>query len=235
MRRPTMLAVVFLVAAAGYARAGQAAAEIVGPTAEIHRNAFKTWSLFLVCNPDWVTPQKSADLANLYWSFKRFGDAIGKDHLAVWFWTRTGRIDDPRLAENVNVARSADYCVALKLRPSAGPFLVITTAYPDLKAFPTERAVIELGGLAPAQISSRLNSITDDLVLEGKVDEARARLQPAAPPPSAADATRPAASTSFWIRLLESTRRSMIGLGCNVNVRIEGGPLSAELRGCSPP
>lgn len=224
--RGLKLAVAGLLIAVGTTNAGQAIAELVGPTPVIPRDAFRTWSLFLVCNPDWVTPQKSADLAGLYWSFKRFGNAIGKDHLAVWFWTKTARTDDPRLTENVNVAASADYCAALKLRPSAGPFLVITTAYPELKAFPRDRAVFELGGLGSTELTKLLNALNDDLIVEGKVDAARAAAVTRPPPDS---------STGFWIRLLEATRRSMIGFGCTVNVKVETGPLSAELRECASP
>lgn len=120
MRFSILFGVLFLIAGAGIA-AGQAAAELVSPTEQIPRGTYKTWSLFLVCNPDWVAPEKSADLANLYRRFRSFGDAIGGENLAVWFWKRRGPVDDPRLAENIDVARSVEFCGALGRAPSQGP------------------------------------------------------------------------------------------------------------------
>src|SRR5262245_50115023 len=108
MRHSILITAALLVGSASVANA-RAIAEVVGPTEQIPRNSFKTWSLFLVCNPDWATPDRSADLANLYRRFKPFGDAIGKDNLAVWFWKRKARVDDPKLADYVDVARSAEF------------------------------------------------------------------------------------------------------------------------------
>jgi len=236
-QRVRALTLCFLLPHVPTALAGQAAAEVVGPTQQIPRAGFKTWSLFLICTPDWVTTDKSRDLANLYWRFKSFGDAIGKDNLAVWFWKQRVAVDSPRLSENVDVARSADYCRALKLRPSEGPYLVVTTAYPELNPFPAERAVYTLGGLPPADLATLLNRLTDELLLEGKVQAAR---DATAPQPSATTApaspgtSASASSSGVWIQMLEAARRSIIGLGCNVKMQISTGILSAELRGCSP-
>jgi hypothetical protein len=206
---------------------------LVSPTAQIPRGTYKTWSLFLVCNPDWVAPEKSADLADLYRRFKSFGDAIGRDNLAVWFWKREVPVSDPRLAENVDLARSAEFCGALGRAPSHGPYLVVTTAYPDVAAFPEERAIFELGGLQPADVAKLLNTLTDQLVLQGRIDAAMAAARGSAPPDAAA--TPPAAppTSSLWIRLLEGARQSLIGFGCAVKLQIDTGLLSAELRACT--
>jgi hypothetical protein len=228
-----------LLGPVGAALAGQDRVEVerVGPINQIPRGAFKTWSLFLICTPDWVTPEKSGDLANLYGRFKGFGDAIGKDNLAVWFWKKRASLADARLSENVDVARSADYCRELKLRPSEGPFLVVTMAYPDLKAFPRERAVSTLGGLPPAELARLLNRLTDELLLEGTVEAARRAAAPppgVTPPPSSLPAPIGTNASGLWLQLLESARRSMIGFGCNVKMQINTGILSAEVRGCAP-
>ena len=215
--------------------AGQATAELVSPTAQIPRGTFTSWSLFLVCNPDWVAPEKSADLANLYRRFKSFGDAIGRDNLAVWFWKRRVPVSDPQLAENVDVARSAEFCGALGRAPSQGPYLVVTTAYPDVRAFPAERAIFELGGLQSADLAKLLNNLTDQLLLQGRVDAAMAAARGAAPPGGTTTPPAAPAATSLWIRLLEGTRQSMIGFGCQVKLQIATGLLSAELRGCAGP
>ncbi len=102
--------------------------QLVSPAPQIPRGNYKTWSLFLICNPDWGAPEKSIDFANLYERFKSFGDAIGRDNLTVWFWKRQVPVNDPRLAENVDVARSADFCSAIRRPPSQGPYLVVTYA-----------------------------------------------------------------------------------------------------------
>jgi hypothetical protein len=206
--------------------AGQALAELVSPTEQIPHGAYKTWALFLICNPDWVAPEKSSDLANLYHRFKSFGEAIGRDNLAVWFWKRRAPVSDPGLAENVDVARSAEFCRVLGRAPSHGPYLVVTTAYPDVAAFPKERAVFELGGLQSVDIAQLLNKLTDQLLLQGRVDAQMS----ASSPPAAGGVAPP---TSLWIRLLEGTRQSLIGVGCTVKLQIDTGLLSAELRACT--
>jgi hypothetical protein len=232
MRFSNLVAVALLIGWAGPS-AGQAIAELVSPTAQIPRDTYKTWSLFLVCNPDWVAPEKSADLANLYRRFKSFGDAIGRDNLAVWFWKRRVPVSDPRLAENVDIARSAEFCGALGRAPSQGPYLVVTTAYPDVAAFPKERAIFELGGLQPADVARLLNTLTDQLVLQGRVDVAMAAARGPAPPGGATTPPVAPPTSSLWIRLLEGTRQSLIGFGCTVKLQIDTGLLSAELRACT--
>ena len=230
MVRAALLALSLLVTGTG-AAFGQAAVELSGRTQQIPRNGYRTWSLFLICTPDWVTRDMSSDLANLYQRFQAFGDAIGDENLAVWFWKRDTPLDDPRLSDNVDVPRSAEYCRALRLRPSEGPFLVVTNAYPDLKAFPNERAVFALGGLKVVDLARLLNTLTDELLLEGKVEAAR---RAAAPPAAAGSPPAVTATTSgLWIQLLEGARRSMIGFGCQVKMQISTGILSAELRGCA--
>ena len=65
---------------------GQASAEVVGPTEKVPRDSFKSWSLFLVCNPSWIQPGSEERIWRLYRQFKSFGRTIGDDNLAVWFW-----------------------------------------------------------------------------------------------------------------------------------------------------
>ncbi len=224
MRHSILMTAALLLGSASLANA-QATAEVVGPTEQIPRNSYKTWSLFLVCNPDWATPDRSGDLKNLYRRFKPFGDAIGKDNLAVWFWKRRVSVDDPKLADNVDVARSAEFCAALGKPPSQGPYLVVTTAYPDVANFPKERAIFELANLPPGDVAKLLNALTDQLLLQGRVDAAVAS--------ASAGSAKPPQPPSLWIRLLEGTRQSIIGFGCAVKLQISGGPLTAELRDCA--
>src|SRR5262249_14925467 len=116
MRHSLLLAGALLLGSASVA-SSQAVAEVVGPTDQLPGDSFKPWSIFRVCNPDWATADRSADLANLYRRFKPFGDAIGRDNLAVWFWKQRASVDDPKLAENVDIARSAEFCAALGKAP----------------------------------------------------------------------------------------------------------------------
>ena len=46
---------------------------------------YKSWSLFLVCNPAWVVPEGESNLESLYTRFRAFGQALGPEHLAVCF------------------------------------------------------------------------------------------------------------------------------------------------------
>src|SRR5439155_20203190 len=92
----------------------QAVAEVVRSTGAIPRDHYETWSLFLVCNPNWLAREKSRDLYSLYQMVRNFGRTIGDDNLAVWFWKETKRTDDPNLADNVDVERSVHIRRALR-------------------------------------------------------------------------------------------------------------------------
>jgi hypothetical protein len=187
---------------------------------------YQSWAVFLMCTPDWLMPERSADLVNLYRRFEAFGDSIGEHNAAVWFWKETMPLGSARLAQNVDTARSAEYCRALELRPSEGPFLVVTLEYPDLTDFPKDRAVFSLGRLPPRQLAQLLNRLTDELLIDGTVAELR-------DPPSRATSSSPATvPPGFWIRLLEGTRRAMTNVGCATSLKVDAGFLSAEVKGC---
>ena len=47
---------------------------------------FDSWSLFLICNPNWLLSENQEKLADLYNGFRAFGRAIGTRHAAVWFF-----------------------------------------------------------------------------------------------------------------------------------------------------
>jgi hypothetical protein len=227
-----VLAFSLLLAHASIALALPITARVIGPE-PIPREGFTSWSLFLVCAPDWATVERSKDLASLYGRFGAFGDAIGEENVAVWFWKKKGSLTDAKLSENVDVARSAEFCRALKLRPSEGPFVVVTNAYPEVKDFPKERAIFALGALSPADLVKLFNKLTDELLLEGTVAPAPAPAAAAAPASTAVAAASPPGAPSFWIHLLESARQSIIGFGCAVKLQVSTGVVSAEIRGCA--
>jgi len=211
----------------------------VYPSGRIPDTGYRTWSLFLVCNPAWATSERKQDLAKLYESFKAFGDAIGDDNLAVWFSTR-GTLQT--LSPELDAARSARYCRTLQLKPSLGPYLVITASYPNEAAMPNERAVFELGSLGSTEIGVLLGKLADDLLLTNTVPRPTTRNAPVAgtAPATASDSSvkttaSSTATSSVWIRLLEGAQRNMKGFGCRVNLRITTGVLSAEVRECRQP
>jgi hypothetical protein len=174
---------------------------------------FKTYSLFLVCNPLWLAPEKSEGLRQLYQQFQDFGRTIGNDNLAVWFWISTSTGPDLVVPQNVDVERSLRFCTAWKLTPSAGPHVVVTSAYPDESdlspGLPKNSAVFELGNMSSKEISALLGKLTDELVEKGEV-------QPVGP----------------WVRLLAATQRTINRFGCAWSFKIDAGPVTANLRSC---
>jgi hypothetical protein len=198
----------------------QDVAEVVRGTQGIPKK-FKTYSLFLVCNPEWLAPEKSAGLYQLYRQFQNFGRTIGDEHVAVWFWKTKSDVNDQALAQNIDVERSVRFCQAWKLRPSAGPHLVVTSTYPDeshlSSGLPKNSAVYELGSMSPKDISELLAKLTDELVVKGSVD---------------APAAAPDAKPDLWVRLLVATQRTLNSFGCAWNFKINAGPVSADLHSC---
>ncbi len=184
---------------------------------------YKTYSLFLVCNPEWLEhgqgDKNSDQLYRLYQQFDNFGRTIGSDNVAVWFWISGG--DTKRTearAEDVDVERSVRFCQAWHLKPSAGPHIVVTSTYPDesdlSSGLPKDSAVFELGNMELKQISKLLAKLTDELVEKGHVEIA-----------SEAPETR-------WVRLLGAVQQTINKFGCAWSFKIDAGPVKADLHSC---
>lgn len=107
---------------------GQAIAPLSGPKAPIPKS-YKTWSLFLVNNPQWVVAESNDKVKKLYDQFQAFGRAIGRDNVAVWFWSQDN-LQDSFYYKAIDVIRSAEFCEKLQLPPSNGPYILVTTEYP---------------------------------------------------------------------------------------------------------
>lgn len=214
MNRPLVFAsVMFLLCLKG--ANGQMSTEV--PRTQKIPGGFKTYSLFLVCNPEWLTAEKSKDLYALYSQFKNFGRTIGPDNDAVWFWLRDAHADSD-LAKNVDVERSVRFCQAWKLKPSAGPHLVVTCTYPDESSLssgtPKDTGVYELGNMKSNEIGHLLASLTDALL------EMRGRSYSLSTP------------NYFWEGLLESTQRLINSFGCAWSFKVDAGPVNASLQAC---
>jgi hypothetical protein len=57
------------------------------PTTEIPRS-YKSWSLFLICNPAWIVENGDKGIEELFHRYKAFGESIGPNNLAIWFWRK---------------------------------------------------------------------------------------------------------------------------------------------------
>jgi hypothetical protein len=206
----------------------QAPVELVTRRQSIPKD-FKTYTLFLVCNPQWLDPTKNSGLYDLYVQFQAFGRAIGDDNAAVWFWKSDGyERSDASLAKILDVERSVRFCQAWKLKPSEGPHLVITATYPDeshlAAGLSQDHAVYALANMSPPDISSLLAKLTDQLVVNGKVAASSNEV-----PPGAANRTP---HVSLWVQLLAATQQTLNTFGCAWSFKVSAGPVSADLKSC---
>jgi len=230
MKKPLLIASLALAtlisAQPAFSHAPQEMAQLVTQKQPIPKG-FKTYSLFLICNPQWLDPQKNTGLLQLYRQFQSFGRAIGEDHVAVWFWKSSSyEHSDAALAQIVDVERSVRFCRAWKLRPSEGPHLVITSTYPDeshlTSGLPRNNCVYKLGNMSPAEISSLLTKLTDQLVVNGRVEHG-----------DDAPATPPTPPPGLWVRLLNATQETINSFGCAWSFKINAGPVTADLKSCA--
>ncbi len=208
-------------------------AGIAAPTLSLEPipTGFKTYSLFLVCNPAWLEPDKTEGLSQLYTSFESFGRAIGQDNVAVWFWkSQDHSASDGGLASAVDVERSERFCQAWKLTPSKGPHIVITSTYPDERdlssALSGNYAVYELGDMPAGHIAELVGKLTDELVLSGRVSPAT--LTNAGVGNSPGDPPK-----RLWVSLLTSTQKALSNFGCAWSFKVSAGPVTANLRSCA--
>ena len=77
----------------------------------------------MINNPQWLVTESNEKIKSLYDQFEAFGEAIGPNQVAVWFWSGKTQRD-------VDVARSVEFCEKLKLPPSGGPYILVTSDYP---------------------------------------------------------------------------------------------------------
>jgi hypothetical protein len=230
-RRPLLFAVLVVSSFLGTGRAfEQAAFEAVSRTDTIPRENieggvyFKTWSLFLVCGQDWPNSNKDDGyyVYQLYRDFEQFGKAIGDDNLAVWFW-KSRQVVNSHLAANIDLERSNRFCEAFKLNSANGPYLVVTSTYPDEShlspGLPPDSALFELGNMKPSELSALLNQVGKLVIQKGA-----AVTNP--------DVTAKAPAT-WGVRLLESVQQVLTSFGCAWTFKIDAGAAKAELHPCS--
>lgn len=181
----------------------------------IPKKNYQSWSLFLICNNQWLLAESEAKLASLYEHFNAFGEAIGEKHLAVWF-TRRPPTPEGSIRKDLDVKRNAALCTKLKLLPSKSPYVVVMTSYPDVAAENLKYEVlIELNELPPADIGNLLTKLTDQLLVQGlrQADFDSAQYWGA------------------WKRSVESLGDILAGLIKKVKITINAGPVKLEVEG----
>jgi len=212
-RPGSIAAAVFLAALCVAADANAQVFATVKGKEPIPREAFKTWSLFLVTNQEWLIPENARRLQQLYERSQAFGRVIGRDHLAVWFWKKDAPLHSPALADNVDVERAIAFCQKLGLKPSGGPYLLFTTTYPDETVAPSAYSVIEVGASAE-EIARLLGRLGDQLVTEGLIRDG--------------SFLQPAGSDDFWSAWFDATRHALATLSSGFRVAIRTPTLSME-------
>src|SRR5262245_54112914 len=178
------------------------------PTTEIPRS-YKSWSLFLVCNPAWIVHNADKGINELFRQYKAFGDAIGPNHLAVWFWKKPA---EPATADNTDIGRSSAYCAKYKLKPSETPQVLVTTKYPDDKD-PGDHVVVRLNGLDAHDSALAITKLAHQLVATGLNQ-------------SELDAS------DKWRRLLAAVSSAISATGCyfnKVSFSFKTGAVDAEI------
>lgn len=169
------LAVLVLVLSSPAQTRGQAISELVTSDQPIPQE-YKSWSLFLVCNPQWVVPEGESALETLYSRFQAFGRALGPEHVAVWFWSRPWSwSDQEELHTAVDVVRSSAFCSQLDLPLSESPYVVVTTeypgegkvsTYPESFKIPENYYVMTLDGVEMTEATDLLTRLAERIVDE---------------------------------------------------------------------
>jgi hypothetical protein len=123
---------------------------------------YKSWSLFLICNPRWILRSGDKGILDLYTAFDAFGRAIGPDNLAVWFTHNPG---ETPTVKSTDIDRMAKYCAKFGLRPSQTPQVVTMTHYPD-DANAGAKVIANLNGNAEDSANA-LTDLADELLKTG--------------------------------------------------------------------
>jgi hypothetical protein len=138
----------------------QAAARVL--TTDPIPMGFRSYSLFLICNPRWILANGDEGIGKLFNAYTVFGATIGPENLALWFAKAPGWT---AMTENTDIERMSTYCQKFGLLPSATPQVVTTTHHPDAP---------DVGGKVVASLSGSaensalaLTDLTDELLKTG--------------------------------------------------------------------
>jgi hypothetical protein len=209
------LSIVLFICLQARIAAGAAAYWEPGMPGEPIPKNFKSWSLFLTCNYQWLLTENQEKLADVYRHFRKFGDSIGSQHLALWLWKR--RPNPAKItADDIDVDRNAAFCTKLKVPPSKSPYIVVMTSYPDLNATELKYEVlIEVSNLSLEDIDRLISILTDQLSANKLWQEAFNSEQ----------------YWGIWRKSIEFVRDSLGSLVKAYKVTISTGILKVELEG----
>ena len=128
---------------------------------------YKSWSLFLLCNPGWSLDSEANDIEQLYSDFEAFSRSIGRENVAVWFTTEPVSLDKGAIpSAGYDFERAAELCSLYHLPPSKGPYIIVTTVYPDRIAPLQEFFKVSLHNLDARSIRRLLDLLIDQIVAE---------------------------------------------------------------------
>jgi hypothetical protein len=137
--------------------------------------AFQSWSLFLISNPEWLSPSSGDEIATLYQAYAGFSRAIGTDHAAVFFWKKRpsavgGKLVGTDIGANIDAARCAEYAKIFDLDISRSPHIVVTRTRPSPTASLKNSVLLELNGLHPSSTRQLLTALAAQLI-SAKLDQ----------------------------------------------------------------
>jgi hypothetical protein len=199
---------------------------LFGATGTIPRG-FGSYSLFLICDPQWLGKGREADLKSLYDKFMIFGGALGDKKAAIWFW----KGDAPTslfvgTAEHVDLNRNLNFCNAWHLTPANGPYIVVTSEYPDEDhlslGMPKDSATLTLDHMNRDQIGTLLDGLSAGLTVNQSVSTP-VQSQVVVPGSDAAP---------MWASLLAAIQGTINSFGCAWTFKVDAGPLKADLHSC---
>lgn len=143
----------------------QDAEEMLSSRDEPIPKEYESWSLFLICNHEWLLPSNQMKIDSLYDNFKSFGRAIGPKHVAIWFTSDDSSDNEWDSEHYPDIDRSRAYCMKFGLLPSRSPYVLLLTTHPD-DLQPGERYrrnLIELANSSSGEIASLLGGLADVL------------------------------------------------------------------------
>lgn len=174
---------------------------------------YDTWSLFLICSASWARPETPDRLGSLWQAFSFFGQTIGHNHLAVWFWKEPPDWGSETISENLDIERAATFCDTYDLAPSRGPHVLVLDEYPDADSKAEAFYVIEFAGTPLDEIEGVLNDLADKLLSEDF------------------GALVSAGTEDFWFGLFSAIREPIRRLSQSVTVKVTTPVLAVELTG----
>ena len=218
-RKILIISVLFYIISLNCKVLSQDAVSLITPNTPIPELNYKSWSLFLISDADWILSEKNEKIKELYEQFERFGDVIGRDHLAVWFWSQDPRYDN--FYKAIDIIRARAFCKKLDLPPDEGPYVIVTTKYPgaaELSKYPetfpdslNNFQVLKLNGLDASETIRLLVNLADKLI-NTDFDELESD------------------SPGFWKSLYDTSRNVILGFADKITVTIKAPGVDVEVK-----